>query len=81
MKLDITKTLAHKSGKNPKKVIGVWSLIFVVSLVLIGTMLSDALTTEEEFSANPESIKANDLMAERIDRNREDDNTGTDQWE
>ena len=70
MKLDITKTLAYKSGKNPKTVIGIWALIFMVSLVLIGTILGDALTTEEEFSVKPESIKANDLLAERIDRDR-----------
>jgi len=73
MKLDVTKTLAHKSGKNPKKVIGIWVLVFMVALVLIGSMLGDAMTTEEEFSQNPESIKANDLLIERIDQDRFDE--------
>ena len=53
MKMDLTKTLAHKSGKKPKTVIGIWALVFIVSLVLIGSMLGDAMSTEESSSLNP----------------------------
>lgn len=70
MKMDITKTLAYKSARRPKTVIGIWALVFVVSLVLIGSMFGDAMTTEEKFSQNPESVKANDLLTERINQNK-----------
>ncbi|MFC2027386.1 MMPL family transporter [Chloroflexota bacterium] len=70
MTMDLTKTLANKSGKRPKTVIGIWAIVFVVSLVLIGSMLGDAMSTEESSSLNPESVKANDLLAERINQDR-----------
>lgn len=59
-----TESLARASARRPWFTIGIWTAIVVVALVLVGTLLSSALTTEATFTNEPESIRAFDLLEE-----------------
>jgi len=48
--------LARGSARHPWRVVGIWSVMFVVSIMLIGAMLSGALTTTADFTNTPDSI-------------------------
>lgn len=50
-----TQALARGSNRHPWKVVVAWVLVFVLGLVLIANLLGDALTTQAEFTNNPES--------------------------
>jgi RND superfamily putative drug exporter len=46
--------------------IGVWALVLIIAVVLIFTLIGDALTTDADFLGNPESVRADDLLRERF---------------
>ena len=67
MKLNLsTEGLARASGRRPWTTIGAWLTFLVVAMVLTGTLLGDALTTEETLTNNPESVRADNLLHERL---------------
>jgi RND superfamily putative drug exporter len=61
-----TEGLARASARHPWLVIGAWIGVFITSIALITTLLSDALTTEVAFTNNPESKQAENLLEERL---------------
>ena len=67
MKLNFsTESLARRAGSRPWTVIGIWLVVVVAALMLITTLLGDALTTEDRMTNNPESMQADSLMGERL---------------
>jgi putative drug exporter of the RND superfamily len=60
------KSLARFSTKRPKTVVALWLLGLFVSFALIGVLLNSALTTEQEFTNEPEAKKGFTLLEERL---------------
>ncbi len=61
-----TESLARASAARPWTVIGVWLVLLVAALGLIGAFLGGALTTEVHFTNNPESKRADTLLEDRL---------------
>ena len=67
MKLNVsTEGLARASARHGWLTIGAWLAVLLVAVVLVGTLLGDALTTEETLTNNPESVQADNLLHERL---------------
>ena len=69
MRLNLsTAGLARASARHPWRTIGGWLTLLVAAIVLMGTLLGDALTTEATgtLTNNPESVQADDLLGERL---------------
>jgi putative drug exporter of the RND superfamily len=60
------RRLAEMAIARPRRVLAVWGVIVVAGLVLIGAFLGTALTPEGDFTGNPESKQARELIDERI---------------
>lgn len=60
-----TESLATGSARHPWFVIGAWALVLVAAIVLIATMLGNALTTQIGFTNSPESKRA-DAVAQQV---------------
>jgi RND superfamily putative drug exporter len=62
-----TGGLARASARHPWQMIGAWLTVLIVAVVLMGTRLGDALTTDvTTLTNNPESTQADDLLRERL---------------
>ena len=61
-----TRGLARTSARRPWTVIGVWIVIILGAIALNATLLDDALTTEFNFTNNPESFRAEKLLETRL---------------
>ena len=61
-----TEALARASSRRPWVTIAVWGVLVLAAGASIATLLSDALTTEFNFTNNPESKRAYALMEERF---------------
>ena len=61
-----TEALARASSRRPWVTIAAWVAAVVVAVVLVITLLGDALTTEDRVTNSPESKRADDLIAERL---------------
>src|SRR5688500_909962 len=57
---------ARGRPRQPWLTIGAWLVVLAVAMVLMGTLLGDALTTELTLTNNPESVQADDLLRERL---------------
>ena len=67
MSLDLsTEGLARTSAQHPWRTIGVWLVVIVAAIVLSSAWLSDSLTTEFGFTNNPDSMRADKLLEERL---------------
>jgi RND superfamily putative drug exporter len=67
MAFSLTPTgLARGSARHPWRVVGVWGVLFVVSIMLIGAMLSGALTTTADFTNTPDSKAGQRLLEDRL---------------
>lgn len=61
-----TESLARACGRHPWLTIGVWVAAFLVAGFLIVSLLSSALTTDIDFTNNPESRRGFQLLEERL---------------
>lgn len=61
-----TEALAGASARRPWAVIGLWMLVLAGSIVVAVTLLGSALTTEVEFTNNPESQRGEELLEARL---------------
>jgi len=61
-----TESLARWASRKPWTVIGIWAILCVAALVSAGTLLGDAITTEAKITNKPESIRADNLLSERL---------------
>src|SRR5215218_467151 len=61
----MTERLARACARRPWRVLGGWVLAVVVSLVLIGSFLGEALTSTAEVTAQTDAKRADQLLAQR----------------
>jgi uncharacterized membrane protein YdfJ with MMPL/SSD domain len=61
MSLTWLQRLALAHAKHPRRTIGAWIAAMLVAIVLIGTLLGGALTTEGKPTNNPQSERAKDV--------------------
>jgi RND superfamily putative drug exporter len=61
-----TGTLARASARHPWRTLVVWAVTFVAAGILSSALLGDTLTTESEFTNDPESQRAAALLEERL---------------
>lgn len=59
-----TENLARASARKPKRVLLIWLLVLIGSMVAAGTLLADGTSTEFKFLGNPESKRALDTLEE-----------------
>jgi RND superfamily putative drug exporter len=59
-------SLAKSSARHPWRVVGLWAALIVVSFMLVGSFLEDALTTEAFATNNPDSTVGADLLEARL---------------
>jgi RND superfamily putative drug exporter len=57
-----TEALASVSARHPWTVIGLWLATLVGAFIVIGTLLSGALTTEVSLTNGPDSERADDIL-------------------
>jgi putative drug exporter of the RND superfamily len=60
-----TSGLAGASARHPWRVLGLWVVLIVLAFFSVMS-LGDVLTTEANFTGNPESVKGLDLIEERL---------------
>ncbi len=60
------RRLAEIAVGRPRRVLAVWGVVVVVGFVLVGAFLGTALTPEGDFTGNPESKQARELIDERL---------------
>ena len=58
--------LADYATRRPGRMLAVWGLIVLVSIVLIGALLGSALTSDQSLTNNPESDQAQKLIDARL---------------
>ena len=65
-----TTNLARVSARRPWVVVLAWLVLLIVSGIGAGLGLGDVVTTDVEFLARPESVRADELLRERFYRPR-----------
>ena len=60
-----TESLARSSARRPKTTIALWGLAILVAIGLIGALLESALTTDDYFTNEPESDRAERILEDR----------------
>ena len=61
-----TESISRASAEHAWATIGAWVVVLVVAVTLIVTLLASALTTEFDFTSNPESMRGFKVMEERF---------------
>ena len=62
----ITQRFAHVSAVHPWRLLGVWGLILAASIVAIATLLGSAFTSDGNITTNPDSTRAQQVIAENF---------------
>jgi RND superfamily putative drug exporter len=62
----ITQRLARSAATHPWRVVVAWSLILLASLVAIGGLIGSAFTSDGSITSNPDSMKAEQVLAENF---------------
>ena len=65
MKLN-TESVARASSRRPWLTVGLWVVLVAVAGYLSSAFLSDALTTDVDFTDKPEARQGMDLVEERL---------------
>ena len=68
-----TEGLAAASARRPWLIIGIWVALLVASIGVTAALLADGLTTDMDFTSNPESKKGQTLLEDKL-RGPEKDN-------
>ena len=61
-----TESLARSAGRHPWRMLVVWVVALLSAGVLSSQLLGDALTTDTDFTNNPEAKRAATLLEERL---------------
>ncbi|MPZ50516.1 MAG: MMPL family transporter [Dehalococcoidia bacterium] len=61
-----TQSIATASARHPWRVIALWIVGLVASFMLIGNLLSTAVTNEADITSDPESERGTRLLEERL---------------
>ena len=56
------ESIARASSRHPWRTVGIWAVILILGFGASGVLLSDALTTDFDFTNNPEAIQAQNLL-------------------
>ncbi len=56
------ESLARASSRHPWRTVAIWAVILVLGFGASGVLLSDALTTDFDFTNNPEAIRAKQIL-------------------
>ena len=64
MKLN-PETLARASSHHAWRTVGIWAVILILGFGASGVLLSKALTTDFDFTNNPEAIRAQTLLQQK----------------
>jgi RND superfamily putative drug exporter len=59
------ESLARASSRHPWRTVGIWAVVLILGFGASGMMLSDALTTDFDFTNNPEAIRAQNLLEQK----------------
>ena len=60
------RRLARSSAERPRRVVALWVLLFAFAGVVSALWLGDALTSEISFTNDPESIRGEQLLSDRM---------------
>ncbi|MGH2788500.1 MAG: MMPL family transporter [Actinomycetota bacterium] len=67
-----TQSLARSAGRHPWRTLVVWVVALITAAVLSAQLLGDALTTDTDFTNEPEAKRAAGLLEERLRGPNED---------
>src|SRR5687768_6901019 len=59
----VPQRLARTAAVHPWRVVAVWGLILAASVVAIGTLIGSAFTGDGSITTNPDSMKADQVVA------------------
>jgi putative drug exporter of the RND superfamily len=62
----LTQRLARVSALHPWRILTVWGLILAASVVTVGTLIGSAFTSDGSITSNPESIRAEQVIADNF---------------
>ena len=62
----ITQRLARVSAVHPWRILAAWGLILAASVVAIGTLLGSAFTSDGSITTNPDSVRAQQVIADNF---------------
>ena len=60
-----TQGLALATARRPWRTVGAWVAVLVLAIVVIAAFLESALTTDDYFTNNPESVRTRELLRDR----------------
>ena len=60
------QTVARYSALHPWRTIGLWAVLLLAAMAVIGSLLSGALTAQYSFVGKPDSQVGRDLLAQRM---------------
>jgi uncharacterized membrane protein YdfJ with MMPL/SSD domain len=64
------EALARASSRHPWRTVGIWAVILVLGFGASGALLSDGLTTDFDFTNNPEAVRAQTVLRqEQLEQN------------
>jgi RND superfamily putative drug exporter len=70
----VAQRLAHFAAVHPWRVVAAWATILVASIAAIATLIGSAYSGEGTITTNPDSMKAQQVIAENFSqKNRTDD--------
>ena len=61
-----TESLARASAKRPWLIVGIWGAVIAAAVLCVSTLLGGALVTTITTTDNPESIRAGNIVDERL---------------
>ena len=61
-----TQHLARVSAVHPWRVLAAWGLVLAASVVAIGTLIGSAFTSDGSITSNPDSIRAEQVIADNF---------------
>ena len=60
------RRLALYATAHPRRVLAIWGLLAVIGIALTSGLLASALTSDSGVTSKPESLRAQDLIDERL---------------
>ena len=60
------ESIARACARHPRRILGAWGLVLVISGVMTALFLGGSLTNEDHFTSNPESARADALVSQRL---------------
>ena len=64
----LTQRLARSAAVHPWRVLVAWGLVLLASMVAIATLIGSAFTSDGSITSNPDSMKAEQVLAENFSR-------------